>query len=283
MLLAIVSSKAYYGNNKTFCGLMFLLAGLYQPGGPHFIRWQLALTYFGAGLNKALDGDWHSGVFFHNWAVNRLQHPLYISLDSKLPPLVLGKIMCWGTVVAELGAVPLLVVPQLYFWGNLANILFQAGLLLFTGTTFTLFFYAMSAASLAFVTWPRRALPVGHDPASRLALRAKRFFEAWDLDGQFHWTSRESPRGPVELEWNDRTYAGYRALRMLILFNPVTYFAIAASIAGAGYVPAAPLVRRLIVGLLLVLLLPPLAWAADALFHPSSRPVARLSPTAAGE
>ena len=32
MLLAVVSSKAYYGNNKTFCGLMFFLTGLYVPG-----------------------------------------------------------------------------------------------------------------------------------------------------------------------------------------------------------------------------------------------------------
>ena len=64
MLLAVVSSKAYYGNNKTFCGLMLVLTGLHAPGTqPRFMRWQLAITYFGAGLNKLLDGDWHSGVF----------------------------------------------------------------------------------------------------------------------------------------------------------------------------------------------------------------------------
>ena len=144
MLVAIVSSKDYYGNNKTFCGLMFLLAGLHQPDGPHFVRWQLALTYFGAGLNKALDGDWHSGVFFQNWAVNRLRHPWYIALDSKLPPLVLGKIMCWGTIGAELGVVPCLLIPQLYYWGNLANILFQSGLLLFTGDLHLVFLQHVS-------------------------------------------------------------------------------------------------------------------------------------------
>ena len=282
MLVAIVSSKAYYGNNKTFCGLMFFLAGLHQPGGPHFIRWQLALTYFGAGLNKALDGDWHSGAFFQNWAVNRLRHPWYIALDSLLPPLVLGKIMCWTTIIAELGSVPLLLVPRLYFWGNLANILFQAGLLLFTGTTFTLFFYGMSAASLAFVTWPSRPLSVVYDPTSRLALRAKRFFEACDLDGQYDWTPRRSDT-PVQLQWRDKIYGGFRALRMLVLLNPITYFAIAASVAGAAYVPAAPLVRRLIVGGLLVLLLPPLAWLADAIFHPRTKHVPRLAATAAGD
>ena len=86
MLLAVVSSKAYYGNNKTFCGLMFFLTGLYAPGTPPFVRWQLGITYFGAGLNKLLDGDWHTGVFFENWAVNRLHHSWYIALDSLLPP-----------------------------------------------------------------------------------------------------------------------------------------------------------------------------------------------------
>jgi uncharacterized membrane protein YphA (DoxX/SURF4 family) len=283
MLVAILSSKAYYGNNKTFCGLMFFLAGLHQPGGPHFIRWQLALTYFGAGLNKALDGDWHSGVFFHNWAVNRLRHPWYIAVDSRLPPLVLGKIMCWTTIVAELGSVPMLMVPRLFFWGNLANILFQAGLLLFTGTTFTLFFYGMSAASLAFVVWPSRPLQVVYDPASQLAVRAKRFFSAWDLDGQYDWTARSSDDSPVHFQWRDKTYRGFQALRMLVLFNPITYFAIAASVAGAAYVPSAPLVRRLIVGGLLVLLLPPLAWLADVVFHPRSKHVPRLAHTAAGE
>jgi len=125
MLLAVVSSKAYYGNNKTFCGLMFLLAGLYKPGGPPFIRYQLAITYFGAGLNKALDPDWHSGVFFENWAVNRLHQPLYIALDAKLPSLLLAKFMCWNTIVTELATVPFILIPALNYWAVLANIFFQ--------------------------------------------------------------------------------------------------------------------------------------------------------------
>src|SRR3954449_13349071 len=134
ILLSVVSSKAYYGNNKTFCGLMLLLAGLYQPGGPNFFPWQLAITYFGAGLNKALDPDWHSGVFFENWAVNRLHQPWYIALDSILPSLVLAKFMCWTTIVTELGTVPCILIASLNDWAVLANIFFQCNLLLFTGT-----------------------------------------------------------------------------------------------------------------------------------------------------
>lgn len=280
ILLAVVSSKAYYGNNKTFCGLMFFLAGLYQPGGPPFIRWQLALTYFGAGLNKALDGDWHSGVFFDNWAVNRLQHPTYIALDAHLPPLVLGKLMCWGTIFAELGTVPLLLIPQFYFWGNLLNILFQAGLLLFTGGTFTLFFYAMSAASLAFVTWPSAPLRVEYNPDRAMANRARVFLQAWDMDRLFLWTPTGATTS-VRLWWENKVYSGFRALRMIVLFNPVTYFAIAGSIAAVGYLPDANLYRRLIVGISLLVLLPPLAWFADRLERERTPQSAGMAPIGA--
>src|SRR3954462_1488336 len=83
MLAAVVSSKAYYGNNKTFCGLMFFLTGLYVPRQqPWALRCQLGITYFGAGLNKLLDPDWQTGVFFENWAVHRLHQSWYIALDS---------------------------------------------------------------------------------------------------------------------------------------------------------------------------------------------------------
>ena len=105
MLLAVISSKAYYGNNKTFCGLMFFLAALTTPGTRPFVRWQLGITYFGAGLNKLLDVDWHTGVFFENWAVNRLHHSWYITLDSLLPPMLLARLVCWTTIITELGVV----------------------------------------------------------------------------------------------------------------------------------------------------------------------------------
>jgi hypothetical protein len=251
MLLAVVSSKAYYGNNKTFCGLMFFLAGLYKPGGPPFLRWQLAITYFGAGLNKALDADWHSGVFFENWAVNRLHQPMYLALDGMLPAMWLARLMCWSTIVTELGTVPCILIPALNEWAVIANIIFQSGLLLFTGTTFTLFFYSMSAASLAFVTWPEGCVEVTYNPAHKWQARARRFFASWDFDDRFHWTAA-----------NDGLT--FRAMRRVVLLNPVTYFVIAGSIAVLGDVPGpSATIRRIIVGTCLLLLMPPLAWLVD--------------------
>jgi hypothetical protein len=276
MLLAVVSSKAYYGNNKTFCGLMFFLAGLYKPGGPNFITYQLAITYFGAGLNKALDPDWHSGVFFENWAANRLRQPWYIALDSKLPPLLLAKFMCWSTIVTELATVPSLLLPSLQYWAVLANIFFQSSLLLFTGTTFTLFFYSMTAASFAFFNWPTEPVPVFYDPGSAHTRRVKSLFSAWDLDGLFHWVPRlTDDQDSLALSLGDRVYSGFRAVRMLLLLNPITYIVIAASIAVLGdWAGPAVLYRRLIVLISLVVLMPPLAWILDMLIRGQKSQVA---------
>ena len=276
MLLAVVSSKAYYGNNKTFCGLMFFLAGLYKAGGPNFIKWQLAITYFGAGLNKAVDPDWHSGVFFQNWAVNRLRQPWYIALDAKLPPMLLAKFMCWSTIVTELATVPCLLLPSMQYWAVLANIFFQSSLLLFTGTTFTLFFDSIPLHPLHSSTGQRSLFRVFYDAESSLAQRVKSLFTAWDLDRLFRWVPRQpDDQDSLALVLGDRVYSGFRAMRMMLLLNPVTYIVIAASIAALGdWAGQAALYRRLIVLISLVVLMPPLAWILDML---AGRPESRVA------
>jgi hypothetical protein len=273
MLIAIVSSKAYYGNNKTFCGLMLLLAGLYKPGGPPFIRWQLAITYFGAGLNKLLDTDWQTGVFFENWAVHRLHQPWYMALDSTLPAMVLARFMCWTTVVTELGIIPCILIPALAYWAVVCNVLFQSGLLLFTGTTFTLFFYSMTAASFAFVCWPDAPVIVAYDADRGITKWLRSFVERCDFDRRFMWTPlKNDPRDWLQIQKKGKAFSGFRALRMLVLLNPVTYFVITTAIAALEEAPGpAPLLRRIIVATCLVLLLPPLAWIADR-FSQSSNP-----------
>jgi hypothetical protein len=274
LLLSVVSSKAYYGNNKTFCGLMLFLTGLHIPGTePRFHRWQLAVTYFGAGLNKVLDPDWHSGLFFENWAVNRLKHAQYIAVDGMLPPLVLGKFFCWTTIVTELAIVPAIFIRSLHVWAAYANILFQSGLMLFTGTTFTLFFYSMTAASLAFVTWPTGKLSVLCEPGSGLASFARKVLAPWDADGRFVWTKVPAGQAAswLQLRAGEKTYSGFRALRMIVLLNPLTYFVIAGLIAAIPESTVAPLLRRIIVGGSLALLLPPLAYLADLTFGSGTR------------
>ena len=77
ILLAVISSMAYYGNNKTFCGFILVLLALTNFNHPpYFLRWQFALVYLGAGINKLLDPDWHSGLFFEHWASIKVQNPV---------------------------------------------------------------------------------------------------------------------------------------------------------------------------------------------------------------
>jgi len=267
MLLSVVSSKAYYGNNKTFCGLMFLLAGLYVPGQkPWALRCQLGITYFGAGLNKLLDPDWHSGVFFENWSVHRLHQSLYMALDSALLPMVLAKLMCWTTIVTELAVVPAIFISRLNYWAVCANVTFQSGLLLFTGGTFTLFFYSMTAASLAFVTWPVDTVPVLYDPDSALLDRIRKVLQFCDADRRFTWTPGARSAGDwLHVTAGDRIYSNFRGLRMIVLLNPLTWLTIAATIAIASDVPS-PAALRIIVGLCLFFLMPPLASMLDRMF-----------------
>ena len=168
----------------------------------------------------------------------------------------------------------------LYYWAALCNVVFQASLLLFTGTTFTLFFYSMSAASLAVIQWPALPLTVLYDPVRGLGRRARKVLQFWDLDDSFRWTPYLSDeaaksdlpqavsRSGLYVLAGEKAYSGFRALRMIVLLNPITYFGIAVSIALAGDLSNwATLCRIVIVAACLALLLPPLAWFADLLSH----------------
>jgi hypothetical protein len=293
ILISVVASKEYYANNRTFCGLMFFLSGLYKPGMPNIVGWQLALTYFGAGLNKLLDIDWHTGVFFQNWAANRLKQPIYIAMASRLPTLWLGKFFCWFTIVAELGIVPALLIPRLYYWAVLTNVFFQISLLLFTGMTFGLFTFGMTAASFAFFKWPDSPISIVYDSDSSFAMSAQKLLRMLDLDKRFSWmpyreATDANPRivdiysgTGLYVVVKEKVYSGFRALRIIILLNPITYFFMAGSIAAFDHVRPGDLPRRILASVFLVLLMPPLAWIADKLSGGgmSQRSVVSFKPT----
>jgi hypothetical protein len=182
LLLAIVSSRAYYGNNKAFTALLLILAA---AGDIRLLRWQVAILYFGAGLNKALDPDWHSGQFFHHWAGTRLENPLYLWAAPLLPPLVLGKIFCWATIVIELALAGMMPFRRFAWPAIWIAALFQCGLLLFTGQTFTLFFFASQISLLAFVEWPKERITVIWDGECGFCAQTKDRINRFDADRHF--------------------------------------------------------------------------------------------------
>ena len=265
ILLAVLSSRAYYGNNKTFAGLLLLLSALSsQTGPPRLIQWQLALVYFGAGLNKILDPDWQSGQFFHHWATDRLGNPVYIWLSAQLPPLVAGKLFCWTTIAAELAVAVLTLIPRFHpavIWGSG---LFQSSLLLFTGDPFNLFFYSMQASLFAFARWPEKQLTVIWDGSCGFCRVTKELLQKLDFDPLFHWRPLQSGIGDqyglTKEQLRQALYAagpgwllrGYSAIRRMVIHLPLFAMTITAAIA----LSPGPQTRRAIVALVILYLLP---------------------------
>lgn len=243
ILLSVTASKAYYGNNKTMCGILLLLAGLWEPRlGTLFLRLQFSLVYFGAGLNKLLDPDWQTGQFFHHWASIRLEQPVYTSLAPLLPHLLLAKVFCWATIVIELALAILWFIRPLWPWAIWLSLLFHASLLEFTGTTFTMFFYAMESAVLAFAAWPREMLVI-YDGDCGICNDIRRWWSKVDFHRAFAWQPLQSgagdaygiPREALQARLHfiadGRIYAGFRACKMMLLYNPLTYLVLVCLIA----------------------------------------------------
>jgi predicted DCC family thiol-disulfide oxidoreductase YuxK len=292
ILLAVTASKAYYGNNKTFCGLMLLFAGLYEPGrAPWMHRAQLVVVYFGAGLNKLLDPDWRSGLFFEHWSSARLKQPVYLWASQALPPLVAGKIMSWTTIAAELGLAAALPFRRLWPGAIWVSILFHSGLLLFTGTTFTMFFYGMQASMLAFVEWPRGPATVIYDGDCGFCNKSRRWMERIDFERLFEWRAFQSGIGArfgignealarrLHLVVGGRVYQGFRAFQMMLLYNPVTYLVMTALIAAPR--GEAPLYRRIVVTALLAFFFPLFRPVGEAVYDLVARNRHRLAENSA--
>lgn len=265
ILCAVLSSRGYYGNNKTFVGLMLVLAALSkETGPPRLLQWQFAIVYFGAGLNKLLDPDWQTGQFFDHWATDRLQNPAYIWFAALLPPLVAGKIFCWYTIIAELVLAVLAVMPRFhpaFIWGSG---LFQSGLLLFTGDPFNLFFYGMQSSLFAFARWPEGKILVIWDGSCGFCRRTKELLQKLDFDPVFEWRPLQSNVGDqyglTKAQLKQALHAagpgwllaGYSAVRRMILHLPLFAMVLVAAVA---FSPC-PLARRLVVGGTLLFLLP---------------------------
>lgn len=276
MLAAVISSRAYYGNNKTYTGLVLLLSALSsETGPPRLLHYQFAIVYFGAALNKLLDPDWQTGQFFHNWASERLQNPVYIWVSAQLPPLLAGKFFCWYTVVAEFTVAGLILIPRFHPWVIWASGLFQSGLLLFTGDPFNMFFFAMQSTLVAFARWPESPIVVIWDGSCGFCRRSKEFVQRLDFDGIFDWQPLQSGIGDRYGLTRDQLkhalhaagpgwlLAGYSAFRRMALHLPLFWMTLLTLIA----LSPGPNTRRTIVSLTLFFLLPLSNPIGDAVYN----------------
>jgi hypothetical protein len=223
VIAAVLSSQAYYLNNRLFTGLFLLLVGLYDPrAGVSVLRYQLAVLYFGAGLNKLLDVDWRSGAFIADWVPHYVSS--YRHIASALPDTVLSAAVGWLGIVTELLLVPLLLVRRLVALAIFVGVAYHSGLALLTGITFGMFWYALVASYVALLEWPSSPVVVSYSPARSPHRRLRQLLERIDFDRGFEWRPREE--GALEVRVGETTYAGSTAVARALVHSPALYFAL---------------------------------------------------------
>jgi len=241
ILISMLAARATFKNNLTLCAALLIMIGLEtQRGQGRMVRLQVAMLYFGAGLNKLLDPDWRSGQFFQYWFGSR--HLWYLRIADSMPELLLSKLVSWSAISTELGLAVMTRIRRSYpilIWVGLT---FHTSLLVLTNKTFGMFYFAACAQYLAFVTWPQDRMLVLYDGNCGLCQRIKNWFEHLDLERRFEWVPFQKaelsdPRIPKPLLSEkfyliagERQYCGFAAFRMLVLYNPLTYFALMAAL-----------------------------------------------------
>lgn len=157
VVLALLD-QPLFSNNRAFCAALLTMLAL---GDARFARYQVALVYAAAALDKLLSADWRSGWFLQTFTANLCRIGALDSFDAseraRLPAT------CWladhlsaQNSLAQMSSV-LVIAAELaiavgYIRSWRATIALVAALhgviLILTGTTFGIFFYACIAASL---------------------------------------------------------------------------------------------------------------------------------------
>jgi len=238
ILISILASRPTYSNNLAYCGALLFMIGLQGPGEPRLLRLQVAMLYFGAGMNKLLDPDWRSGQFFEYWFGHRRENGWYLRIGTYVPELLFSKLVSWLSFSTELALSAMLLMRRCYPFAIWVGLALHTGMLVLTNLTFQMFYFAACASFLAFVTWPRERMIVLYDGNCGRCTRARRFFEAVDLEHRVDWVGFDEPesrrfdlhdpplRDTVHLLVGEKRHSGFAAFRTLLLYNPLTYFAL---------------------------------------------------------
>jgi hypothetical protein len=221
LLLAQLASMPYRTNNLTFTALLLLLIGLSDKHtAKTFIRAQFVVLYFWGAMNKLLDVNWRDGGFFESWVGIHAYGPAYHHLASLLPSMVLSKIASWAVIVTEFAISATFLVRRLVPVGILLVVAYHSSLFLITGTTFTMFWFSLTAGALALVDWPEERPTVQFAQAGRFA-RIAGWLKRLDLGHELDW--QRSPDSEFHLASSKGLYSGRPALARALLYSPALY------------------------------------------------------------
>jgi hypothetical protein len=224
IVVSIVSSMAYYENNREYAGLLLVLAGLEDPRGQaRLLRWQVVLLYSAAAANKLLLADWRDGRFFDTW-MNYLHHSAWAKTAGALSGRALGALLSWAAIVTEIvlaiGFALRRYLPVIIWVG----IAYHTTLVLVMNRTFGMFWVAAASSYLAFVTWPVGGLIVRYGAELGRLGGVVALLRRLDLEQSFSWERGE--KEGLEFSMKGMTYKGWSAVVWILLCNPLSYFAL---------------------------------------------------------
>lgn len=139
-----------------FTGCVFLCTAFSNDAtGTDLIRFQLAVLYLGADLNKISDTDWWTGASIETLLVTKHQIPAYISAASAFPPGFLSQITGIGVIVLQLGIAILLLRRRTVVYAMLLALVLHLPMVVLMQMTFGPFLFALVVAYGSLLTWPR--------------------------------------------------------------------------------------------------------------------------------
>jgi hypothetical protein len=106
-------------------------------------------------------------------------------------------------------------------------VLYHTTLLVDTGSTFNMFYFAIRSAYLAFVEWPSTVVTVAYDPSLGALARAAMLYHRLDPGYPLKLRPRPDAEENLSVTVDARRYRDWSAVTALMLFSPLTYLAYA--------------------------------------------------------
>ena len=220
ILLMILADRTRFANSLTYSACLMILCGVYQEKFHWAFRVQISLLYFGAGLNKVLDPDWLSGLYFENFALEIFHIPFYENLAGLFPDLFVSMTLSWMTIVLELSfAMVFLFKIRIYEMMCVAYLFHGIMLILTQGKLSVLFFYLMGISFLLSIDYPKNTILVNYSKKIHPLIK---ILKTIDQDYSFKWFEHDSTT--LRLTINNKPYKGIFAWIRLLFMHKYLHF-----------------------------------------------------------
>jgi hypothetical protein len=223
ILLWQFAVKPEFRNHVFICGCLLSLAACHRRDEePWLLRWQFALVYFGAGLNKLMDPDWWSGQVILVWLTQELPAAGFRLLAAWIPARVLAIALSWPTIILELALAIAFMRRRSLSWAVWCVLALHGAMFVFlVGYRFGHFIDDILIGLLAFLAWPHAGLEVRADIGVRRWLAP--FLGIFGDPGCFRWAGKPPAGTWLEIAGSEKYERNGKALRALIRYCPRIY------------------------------------------------------------